>query len=126
MPRRWLREGLWRYSRHPDHLGRILFWIGVAIVAQASQSSLWGRVEAVASAGSEAVFVLFVLLPKDQAAEDLLFSECGAYLQYRYTTAGLLLLPPRPLSGALKHKVVHGLLNTRTRPPSQGRGPHRS
>ncbi|MGI9251574.1 MAG: DUF1295 domain-containing protein [Pseudohongiellaceae bacterium] len=30
---RFIAEGLWKYSRHPNYLGEILLWIGIAIIA---------------------------------------------------------------------------------------------
>lgn len=35
------RVGLWKYSRHPNYLGEILFWWGVAVMAVAVMPSKW-------------------------------------------------------------------------------------
>ncbi|MDO9120758.1 MAG: DUF1295 domain-containing protein [Anaerolineaceae bacterium] len=36
-----IREGLWKYSRHPNYLGEILMWWGVYLVCLASSPSAW-------------------------------------------------------------------------------------
>ena len=30
---RFIQTGLWKYSRHPNYLGEILLWIGIATIA---------------------------------------------------------------------------------------------
>ena len=32
-----LKTGLWKYSRHPNHLGEMIFWIGIALYAIATK-----------------------------------------------------------------------------------------
>jgi steroid 5-alpha reductase family enzyme len=37
-----ITEGLWQYSRHPNYLGEILFWFGIAVFSQPSAGGrLW-------------------------------------------------------------------------------------
>lgn len=31
--KRWIRTGLWRYSRHPNYFGEICVWVGMYIIA---------------------------------------------------------------------------------------------
>ena len=52
-----LAEGLWAYSRHPNYLGEILFWWGVALFAVASGVFAWWT-----ALGAAAVHALFVFI----------------------------------------------------------------
>lgn len=37
----FIREGLWRYSRHPNYLGEILMWWGVALAVVSIHPEVW-------------------------------------------------------------------------------------
>lgn len=37
----FIRDGLWKYSRHPNYLGEILMWWGIAIASVASLKGYW-------------------------------------------------------------------------------------
>lgn len=38
---RFIRSGLWKYSRHPNYLGEILMWWGVALAFISAVPSMW-------------------------------------------------------------------------------------
>jgi steroid 5-alpha reductase family enzyme len=40
-PERILDTGLWKYSRHPNYFGEVLFWWGLYLFALAAQPSAW-------------------------------------------------------------------------------------
>lgn len=40
-PDAFLRSGLWRYSRHPNYFGEILFWWGLYLFALAAGRTYW-------------------------------------------------------------------------------------
>lgn len=37
----FIRNGLWKYSRHPNYLGEIMMWIGVAMMCLGSLANYW-------------------------------------------------------------------------------------
>ncbi len=37
----FIRTGIWKYSRHPNYLGEILMWWGVALAFICAQPSMW-------------------------------------------------------------------------------------
>ena len=40
-PTTFIRTGLWKYSRHPNYLGEILMWWGIAGMLFSVNTSLW-------------------------------------------------------------------------------------
>jgi len=39
-----METGLWKYSRHPNYLGEILFWLGIWVIAMGVDLNLWWTV----------------------------------------------------------------------------------
>jgi len=52
-----MKSGLWRWSRHPNYLGEILFWWGLFLIGAAASPSVWWTV-----AGPLGITLLFVFI----------------------------------------------------------------
>ena len=81
-----IRTGLWKYARHPNYLGEILMWWGIAIQAVSVMPEHWWLV-----AGAVANTILFFsvsipLADKRQSAKP-------GYAEYKASTRSLLPIP---------------------------------
>ena len=82
-----LRTGLWRYARHPNYLGEILFWWGIYLYALPTGLSAW-----VYGAGAAANTALFLLISIPMA-ERRLAEYKSDYEAYCAQTRALIPLP---------------------------------
>ena len=82
-----LKRGLWKYSRHPNYLGEILIWFGVALTLIISHFSYWYL-----SLGAfiNLLMFLFISIPME---EKHFKSYKPDYEQYKKETHTLLILP---------------------------------
>ncbi len=85
----FIRDGVWKYSRHPNYLGEILMWWGVGLAAMCVMPSRWWLL-----AGALANTVLFLaasipLADKHQARK-------AGFAEYKKSTRMLLPLYKRP------------------------------
>lgn len=71
-----MNEGLWKYSRHPNYLGEILFWWGLWLFIPGSGLSRW-----LALSGPLAVTALFVFVSIPLMEKHNLFRRSG-YAQH--------------------------------------------
>ena len=76
--------GLWKYSRHPNYLGEILFWYGVSLTFILSNVSLW---YVIIGAILNTLLFVFISIPM---AENHLSSYKENYSDYKQKTRMLL------------------------------------
>jgi steroid 5-alpha reductase family enzyme len=93
-PGRFIRSGLWAWSRHPNYFGEIVLWTGVAIIA-ASTLRGWPWVTMISP-----LFVGFLLIrvsgiPILEKRADERWGDDPAYQRYKAATPVLLPRPPR-------------------------------
>jgi steroid 5-alpha reductase family enzyme len=79
----FIRVGLWKYSRHPNYLGEILMWWGVALSAVCAAPKLWYL-----AAGAVANTVLFFAVSIPMA--DRRQSKKEGFEEYKKQTRMLL------------------------------------
>lgn len=90
---KWISNGLWRYSRHPNYFGEILAWVGLYIVAL---PSLEGATQILALVSP--LFITYILLfvtgvPILEKLADGKWGGDSAYIDYKKRTSVLILLP---------------------------------
>ncbi len=78
----FIRDGFWKYSRHPNYLGEILMWWGVGLSAV---FAMGGRVHLLVGALMNTCLFLFVSIP---LAEDKQSKKDG-YYEYKNETHAL-------------------------------------
>ncbi|MBD3282195.1 MAG: DUF1295 domain-containing protein [Candidatus Portnoybacteria bacterium] len=87
---KWIDEGLWKYSRHPNYFGEILIWIGIYLFVLPSLSdiNIWiGLVSPVYII----ILLLFVSgIPKAEEAADKRWGDNEKYLKYKKRTSILI------------------------------------
>lgn len=81
--------GMWKYSRHPNYLGEILIWFGVAfiLIIHNYQMAYW-----IAGAIINLLMFLFISIPME---EKHMLSYKPELKEYIKTTSCLLLLPKK-------------------------------
>jgi len=89
---KWIDEGLWHYSRHPNYLGEILMWVGIVISgATLFKEGEWAVV-------ISPLFVTFLLMkvsgvPMVEKRSDEKWGDDPEYQRYKQETPVLLLKP---------------------------------
>lgn len=92
-PNAWIESGVWSWSRHPNYLGEMVLWIGVAISALGSFPALsWLEMVLILASPT---FVCFLLLrvsgiPLLERSADKRWGEEPAYKAYKQRTACLV------------------------------------
>jgi steroid 5-alpha reductase family enzyme len=91
---KFIQEGLWSWSRHPNYFGEIVLWVGVLIIALPVLSG-WGWVSLISP-----VFIMILLtrisgIPMLEKRADEKWGGQEDYENYKKNTSVLVPLPPR-------------------------------
>lgn len=93
---RFITEGLWRYSRHPNYFGEIVMWVGVCV----SCANTWTGVQWMGLLSP--LFTTFLLtkvsgVPMLEKAGQKKWGHLPAYTHYMENTACIVPWQPAPL-----------------------------
>ena len=79
----FIRSGLWKYSRHPNYLGEILMWWGIALAFTCAMPERWYLI---AGAGANTLLFLCVSIPLADGRQ----SRKEGFAEYKSQTRMLL------------------------------------
>jgi len=85
----FLQKGLWKYSRHPNYFGEVLFWTGLFLFSLRISYFEWWFL-----AGPIAMWALFLFISVPMMDKRMLERKEG-YREYMKRTSGLILWPPK-------------------------------
>jgi steroid 5-alpha reductase family enzyme len=83
-----IHRGLWKYSRHPNYFGEILFWCGLYLFALASDISYWWMI-----IGPIFIIIMFLVVSIPLMEEKML--KKPSYATYKNKVSRLIPWPSR-------------------------------
>jgi steroid 5-alpha reductase family enzyme len=95
---RFIRSGLWAWSRHPNYFGEIVLWIGVALIAAPALRG-WQFATLLSPAFVAALLIFVSGIPLLEKRADEKWGGQEDYEAYKRRTSVLIPRPPRT-SGA--------------------------
>lgn len=90
---KWIDEGLWHYSRHPNYFGEICMWLGIFIACLPVLSGVQIIIAAVSPAYITLLLTKISGIPPLEKYADKKWGDKKAYKEYRATTNVLIPLP---------------------------------
>ena len=79
----FIRDGLWKYSRHPNYLGEMLMWWGIALSVICASPDVWYLC---AGAAANTILFLVVSIPMADGRQ----SKKAGFIEYKAQTRMLL------------------------------------
>lgn len=95
---KWIDEGLWHYSRHPNYFGEILVWLGVFIFGLSTYAGL-GWLVVIGPLTIMGLLMFGSGIPVLEKANDKKWGHDPDYQRYKAATS---ILVPMPSKGAKK------------------------
>ena len=83
-----IRIGLWKYTRNPNYLGEMLFWIGMALIGFGAGAPLWTGLGAIG-------MILMFLFASIPMKEKQLRKTRTDFEKYKSEVSMLIPLPPK-------------------------------
>jgi steroid 5-alpha reductase family enzyme len=81
--------GLWKYSRHPNYFGEVLFWVGLFLFSTGMDIAYWWILP-----GPALMILMFYWISIPMIDKRMLRRRTG-YRDYMKRTSGLIPMPPR-------------------------------
>jgi len=91
---RFIHSGLWAWSRHPNYLGEITLWTGIALIALPALSG-WQLVTLISPLFVYVLIVYISGIPMLESRADERWGDDPAYRDYKARTPVLFPRPPR-------------------------------
>jgi steroid 5-alpha reductase family enzyme len=93
---KFIQDGLWKYSRHPNYFGEMLCWFGIFIYVSPALSG-WNWISIISP-----LFITFLLLfvsgiPILEKKADERYGKDKDYLSYKKRTSVFIPLPPKQI-----------------------------
>jgi len=90
---RFIRSGLWAWSRHPNYFGEIILWLGIAVIALPSLSG-WQWLTLISPLFVTVLLTRVSGIPMLEKSGRERWGEEAEYQRYVATTPVLIPLPP--------------------------------
>lgn len=84
--------GLWKYSRHPNYFGEVLFWVGLFLFSTGMEEAYWWTVP-----GPLIMILMFYAISIPMMDRRMLRRRTG-YRDYIKRTSALIPLPPKKIA----------------------------
>ena len=91
---KWIDEGLWHYSRHPNYFGEILVWIGVFVFGLSTYTGI-GWLVVLSPLTIMGLLMFGSGIPILEKSNDKKWGHDPAYRHYKAMTSILVPLPPK-------------------------------
>jgi steroid 5-alpha reductase family enzyme len=92
---KWIAEGLWSWSRHPNYFGEILVWVGTYLAVFSTLTGVERVIGLVSPLSIAAVLLFATGIPILEKQADKKWGKEAAYKEYKKRTSILVLWPPK-------------------------------
>ncbi len=80
---KWIEEGLWAHSRHPNYFGEITMWVGIYIYAFASLAGSARIIALISPIWIAVIIIFFSGIPKLEQYADSKWGDNSEYKKYK-------------------------------------------